>query len=141
MDNDYVRNIRQTGEISGGRSDATLNAGGVRIGTAEIYAAIEDIPEVADAISFGQDWTGDTRIVHIVTLADGHELDADLRKRIKTAIRTRCSPRHVPKSSTRLVLCPAHAPESSLRKQFVMQSMVAQYRGAKHSLTPEASMR
>jgi len=88
------------GIVIHGRSDATLNAGGVRIGTAEIYAAIEDIPEITDAISFGQDWDGDTRIVLIVVLADGHELDANLRKRITTAIRTRCSPRHVPQVLT-----------------------------------------
>lgn len=79
-----------------GRSDATLNSGGVRIGTAEIYAAIEDFPEITDAITFGQDWDDDTRIVLILTLGAGYALDDDLRARIKTAIRTRCSPRHVP---------------------------------------------
>ncbi|NQW31394.1 MAG: acetoacetate--CoA ligase [Actinomycetales bacterium] len=93
---DHASWTENGGIVIHGRSDATLNAGGVRIGTAEIYAAIEDIREITDAISFAQDWDGDTRIVLIVTLADGHELDADLRKRIKTAIRTRCSPRHVP---------------------------------------------
>jgi acetoacetyl-CoA synthetase len=93
---DHASWTENGGIVIHGRSDATLNAGGVRIGTAEIYAAIEDIPEIADAISFGQEWDGDTRIVLIVTLADGYELDADLLKRIKTAIRTRCSPRHVP---------------------------------------------
>ena len=79
-----------------GRSDATLNSGGVRIGTAEIYAAIEDFPEITDAITFGQDWDGDTRIVLIIALAEGHLLDDDLRARVKETIRTRCSPRHVP---------------------------------------------
>lgn len=97
---DHASWTENGGIVIHGRSDATLNAGGVRIGTAEIYAAIEDIPEVTDAIAFGQDWDGDTRIVLIVTLADGHELDADLRKRITTAIRTRCSPRHVPQVLT-----------------------------------------
>lgn len=97
---DHASWTQNGGIVIHGRSDATLNAGGVRIGTAEIYAAIEDIPEVTDAIAFGQDWEGDTRIVLIVSLVDGHELDADLRKRITTAIRTRCSPRHVPQVLT-----------------------------------------
>ena len=79
-----------------GRSDATLNSGGVRIGTAEIYAAIQDLAEITDAITFGQDWDGDTRIVLVVVLADGYALDDDLRGRINMTLRTRCSPRHVP---------------------------------------------
>ncbi|MFM8155143.1 MAG: acetoacetate--CoA ligase [Actinomycetes bacterium] len=79
-----------------GRSDATLNSGGVRIGTAEIYAAIEDFPEITDAIAFGQEWEEDTRIVLIIALAPASSLDDDLRIRIRSALRTRCSPRHVP---------------------------------------------
>ena len=93
---DHASWTERGGVVIHGRSDATLNAGGVRIGTAEIYAAIEDFPEITDAITFGQDWDGDTRIVLIITLGAGYALDDDLRARIKTAIRTRCSPRHVP---------------------------------------------
>jgi acetoacetyl-CoA synthetase len=93
---DHASWTERGGVIIHGRSDATLNSGGVRIGTAEIYAAIEDFPEITDAITFGQDWDGDTRIVLIISLASGCTLDDDLRARIKTVIRTRCSPRHVP---------------------------------------------
>jgi acetoacetyl-CoA synthetase len=93
---DHASWTERGGVVIHGRSDATLNAGGVRIGTAEIYAAIEDFPEITDAITFGQDWDGDTRIVLIITLGTGYALDDDLRARIRTAIRTRCSPRHLP---------------------------------------------
>jgi acetoacetyl-CoA synthetase len=93
---DHASWTERGGVVIHGRSDATLNSGGVRIGTAEIYAAIEDFPEITDAITFGQDWDGDTRIVLIISLASGYTLDDDLRTRIKSTIRTRCSPRHVP---------------------------------------------
>ena len=93
---DHASWTENGGMIIHGRSDATLNAGGVRIGTAEIYAALDDFPEITDAITFGQEWDGDTRIVLIIVLADGYDLDEDLRARIKSALRSRCSPRHVP---------------------------------------------
>ena len=93
---DHASWTEHGGVVIHGRSDATLNAGGVRIGTAEIYAAIEDFPEITDAITFGQDWDSDTRIVLIIALAEGHTLDDNLRARVKASIRTRCSPRHVP---------------------------------------------
>jgi acetoacetyl-CoA synthetase len=79
-----------------GRSDATLNAGGVRIGTAEIYRQVERFDEVAEALAVGQPFDGDTRIVLFVRLAPDAELDDDLRQRIATRLRTECSPRHVP---------------------------------------------
>ena len=79
-----------------GRSDATLNPGGVRIGTAEIYRQVEQLPEVEEAIVVGQDWDGDVRVVLFVRLAAGRALDEDLIKRIKTRIREGCTPRHVP---------------------------------------------
>ncbi|MEE4609175.1 MAG: acetoacetate--CoA ligase [Desulfobacteraceae bacterium] len=79
-----------------GRSDATLNPGGVRIGTADIYTALETVEEVADSVVVGQKWQDDVRVVLFVTLAEGRKLDEALVKRIKTAVREACSPRHVP---------------------------------------------
>ena len=79
-----------------GRSDATLNPGGVRIGTAEIYNQVEQMPEVVEALCIGQDLDNDVRVVLFVRLAAGVALDDDLEKRIKTKIRTGASPRHVP---------------------------------------------
>jgi len=79
-----------------GRSDATLNPQGVRIGTAEIYRQVEPMEEIADSIVVGQDWEGDQRVVLFVVMAEGHELTPDLERRIRRAIREQCSPRHVP---------------------------------------------
>jgi acetoacetyl-CoA synthetase len=79
-----------------GRSDATLNASGVRIGTAEIYRQVEQLPQVAEAVAVAQEWDGDTRIVLFVRLAEGAVLDDALRDTIKRTLRERCSPRHVP---------------------------------------------
>ncbi|MEM7326313.1 MAG: acetoacetate--CoA ligase [Actinomycetota bacterium] len=93
---DYASWTDRGGMIIHGRSDATLNASGVRIGTAEIYRVVEQLPQILEAIAVGQEWDGDTRIVLFVRLADGAELDADLTATIKTELRTKCSPRHVP---------------------------------------------
>ncbi len=79
-----------------GRSDATLNPGGVRIGTAEIYREAESMDEVEEALAIGQEWESDTRIVLFVRLADGAMLDDGLRDRIRRRIREHASPRHVP---------------------------------------------
>lgn len=79
-----------------GRSDATLNVGGVRIGTAEIYAALADHPAVVDSLAFGQEWEGDTRIVLLVIVTPGTAMDDDVERSIRAAIRAACSPRHVP---------------------------------------------
>ena len=79
-----------------GRSDATLNPGGVRIGTAEIYREAESMAEVEEALAIGQEWEGDTRIVLFVRLAAGAALDDGLRERIRRRIRERASPRHTP---------------------------------------------
>ena len=84
------------GLVIHGRSDATLNAGGVRIGTAEIYRQVERLPEVAEALAIGQEWDDDTRIVLFVRMADGAELDDQLVGTIKRTLRENCSPRHVP---------------------------------------------
>ena len=84
------------GFIIHGRSDATLNVAGVRIGTGEIYAALEHVPGVVDALAFAQVWDADTRMVLLVVLAPGTALDDDLRARIRSTLRERGSPRHVP---------------------------------------------
>ena len=79
-----------------GRSDATLNPGGVRIGTAEIYRQVENLDEVIESICVGQDWDDDIRVVLFVHLRDGLQLDADLQSRIRKAVRDNTTPRHVP---------------------------------------------
>jgi acetoacetyl-CoA synthetase len=79
-----------------GRSDTTLNPGGVRIGTAEIYRRVDQFEEVAESLVFGQEWESDTRIVLLVRLVDGVELTPELTADIKHAIRVGCTPRHVP---------------------------------------------
>jgi acetoacetyl-CoA synthetase len=93
---DYAALTEHDGLIIYGRSDAVLNPGGVRIGTAEIYTAVEALPEIAEALAVAQDWQGDVRIVLFVRLQSGHTLDAELDKKIRTTIRTRTTPRHVP---------------------------------------------
>ncbi len=93
---DFAEITESGGVIIHGRSDAVLNPGGVRIGTAEIYRQVEQIPEVQEAICVGQDWQGDVRVILFVRLAEGFRLDGALEKRIKTPIRSNCTPRHVP---------------------------------------------
>lgn len=93
---DFAAITETDGFIIYGRSDATLNAGGVRIGTAEIYAEVERIPEVLEALAIGQQIGHDTRIVLFVRLSPGTEFDAAFEKRLRTAIRAGASPRHVP---------------------------------------------
>ena len=84
------------GVVIAGRSDATLNPGGVRIGTAEIYRQVERLPEIAEALAVGQQWDGDERVVLFVKLQPGCVLDDALRARIATEIRANTTPRHVP---------------------------------------------
>ena len=79
-----------------GRSDATLNPGGVRIGTAEIYRQVERLDEVVESLVIGQDWDNDVRVVLFVRLRDGLDLDDALVRRIKDTIRANTTPRHVP---------------------------------------------
>lgn len=93
---DYAEITAHDGFIIHGRSDATLNPGGVRIGTAELYAQVERIPEVLEALAIGQDWENDVRIVLFVRLAQGATLDDALKAAIKRRIREGASPRHVP---------------------------------------------
>ena len=93
---DYAELTPRGGLIIHGRSDAVLNPGGVRIGTAEIYRQVEQVPEVLEAICVGQDWEGDVRVVLFVRLREGHALDDALRERIRKQIRANATPRHVP---------------------------------------------
>lgn len=93
---DFAEWTEHDGIVIHGRSDATLNPGGVRIGTAEIYNQVEQMDEIAEALCIGQEWDDDVRVVLFVRLAPGVSLTDDLAKAIKTRIRTGASPRHVP---------------------------------------------
>jgi len=93
---DWIERTEHNGFIIHGRSDATLNPGGVRIGTAEIYRQVEQIPEVVESIAVGQNWDGDVRVILFVVLKENAQLNEDLVKTIKTRIRSGASPRHVP---------------------------------------------
>ena len=93
---DFIALTDHDGIVIYGRSDATLNPGGVRIGTAEIYRQVEQLPEVEESLVIGQDWDNDVRVVLFVKLRAGRDLDDELIKRIKSQIRSGCTPRHVP---------------------------------------------
>jgi acetoacetyl-CoA synthetase len=93
---DFAEWTEHGGMIIHGRSDATLNPGGVRIGTAEIYNQVEQMPEIVEALCIGQDFDSDVRVVLFVRLAAGVKLDAELDRAIKGKIRSGASPRHVP---------------------------------------------
>jgi acetoacetyl-CoA synthetase len=93
---DFAMWTEHGGIVITGRSDTTLNPGGVRIGTGEIYRQVEQIPSVVESLVFGQEWDGDTRIVLLVRLADGVVLDDELVSDVKARIRAGCTPRHVP---------------------------------------------
>jgi acetoacetyl-CoA synthetase len=84
------------GVIIHGRSDTTLNPGGVRIGTAEIYRVVDALPDVDESLAFGQKWDDDVRVVLLVHLREGTSLTDELRNEIRTRIRHACTPRHVP---------------------------------------------
>jgi len=94
---DWAERTGHDGLIIYGRSDATLNPGGVRIGTAEIYRQVERLPEVVESLVIAQDWEDDVRVVLFVRLRDGIQLDEPLRERIRREIRAHASPHHVPK--------------------------------------------
>jgi acetoacetyl-CoA synthetase len=100
---DYATLTEHDGLVIHGRSDAVLNPGGVRIGTAEIYAVVESLDEIVEALAVGQDWNGDVRVVLFVRLKPGVVLDDPLKKKIRDAIRGGTTPRHVP---TRIIAVP-----------------------------------
>ncbi|UCJ15553.1 acetoacetate--CoA ligase [Pseudomonas sp. MM211] len=93
---DYAEQTPHGGLIIHGRSDAVLNPGGVRIGTAEIYRQVEKVEQVLESIAIGQQWDGDVRVVLFVRLRDGVQLDEALQKQICQVIRANTTPRHVP---------------------------------------------
>ncbi len=93
---DFAEITPHHGLIIYGRSDAVLNPGGVRIGTAEIYRQVEKIPEILDSVVIGQNWEGDVRVVLFVKLREGVSLNEPLQKRIRDLLRKNASPRHVP---------------------------------------------
>ncbi|MXW96069.1 MAG: AMP-binding protein, partial [Acidimicrobiaceae bacterium] len=93
---DFASRTPSGGFVISGRSDATLNPGGVRIGTAEIYRRVDTMPEVGESIAVGQPYGADTRIVLFVRMSSGHELTDELRDAIRRRIRAELSPRHVP---------------------------------------------
>jgi acetoacetyl-CoA synthetase len=93
---DYASITPRGGVIIYGRSDAVLNPGGVRIGTAEIYRQVEKLPEILESIAVGQEWNGDVRVVLFVKLREGVALDEPLRKTIRETIRANTTARHVP---------------------------------------------
>ena len=93
---DHALLTEHEGIVIYGRSDAVLNPGGVRIGTAEIYRQVEQLPEVLESIAVGQDWDNDVRVILFVRLREGAQLDDALRDRIKKQIRDNTTPRHVP---------------------------------------------
>ena len=93
---DYVEITSRGGVIIYGRSDATLNPGGVRIGTADIYSQVESLPEIADSLAVGQNWEGDVRIILFVKLAEGFQFTGELKEKIRETIRQNTTPRHVP---------------------------------------------
>ncbi|MEW5722969.1 MAG: acetoacetate--CoA ligase [Thermodesulfobacteriota bacterium] len=103
---DFIKITRHGGLVIYGRSDATLNPGGVRIGTADIYSVVETLPEVADSLVVGQDWDNDVRIILFVKMNPGQELTEELKNRIKRAIRENTSPRHVPAKVIRIADIP-----------------------------------
>jgi len=93
---DYMELTERGGVVIYGRSDATLNPGGVRVGTAEIYRLVDTLDEVSDSLVIGQPWQNDERIILFVKLTEGFEFNDDLARKIKTLIKENATPRHVP---------------------------------------------
>ncbi|PWK45718.1 acetoacetate--CoA ligase [Pseudomonas sp. OV226] len=93
---DYAEQLPHGAMMIHGRSDAVLNPGGVRIGTAEIYRQVEKVPQVLDSVAIGQQWQGDVRVVLFVRVREGVELDEALQQQIRQVIRDNTTPRHVP---------------------------------------------
>jgi len=93
---DYAKITKNGGFIIFGRSDTTLNPGGVRLGTAEIYNLVEKFDEIQESIVIGQSWNNDIRIILFVVLNEGYELTDKIKEKIKKIIKTEASPRHVP---------------------------------------------
>lgn len=93
---DFIQINERGGVVIYGRSDATLNPGGVRMGTAEIYRQVEAMPEIEDSLVVGQNWQNDVRVILFVKMLPGYEMSDELKNRIRKTIRSNASPRHVP---------------------------------------------
>ena len=93
---DFAQTTDNGGFIIFGRSDTTLNPGGVRLGTSEIYSVVEKFEEIQESIVIGQSWKNDIRIVLFIVLNEGYNLTNEIKEKIKKAIRSNTSPRHVP---------------------------------------------
>ena len=93
---DFAKMTNNGGFVIFGRSDTTLNPGGVRLGTAEIYSVVEKLEEIQESIVIGQSWKNDIRIILFIVLNKGHNLTNEIKKKIKDAIKINASPRHVP---------------------------------------------
>ncbi len=100
---DFIMITERGGVIMYGRSDATLNPGGVRIGTAEIYRRLDAMEELEDSVIVGQSWNNDVRVILFVKMAAGFDLNDDLQNKIRADIRANASPRHVP---AKIIACP-----------------------------------
>jgi len=93
---DFAEITTNGGMVIHGRSDATLNPGGVRIGTADIYSVVETFAEIADSVIIGQEWKDDVRVILFLKMAPNHMLDDELKSKVKDKIKNQTSPRHVP---------------------------------------------
>jgi len=93
---DYIKITGHGGIVVYGRSDATLNPGGVRIGTAEIYRIVEELEEIHDSLAVGKKWNGDEKVILFVSLNEGIELNHTLVEKIKSELKSKATPRHVP---------------------------------------------
>ena len=93
---DFAKITNRGGFIIFGRSDTTLNPGGVRLGTAEIYSVVEKFEEIQESIVIGQSWKNDIRVILFVVFNKGYNLNDDIKKKIKKTIKIDVSPRHVP---------------------------------------------
>ena len=93
---DFAKITNNGGFIIFGRSDTTLNPGGVRLGTAEIYSVVEKFKEIQESIVIGQSWKNDIRVILFVVLNKGYNLNDDIKEKIKKSIKINASPRHVP---------------------------------------------
>jgi acetoacetyl-CoA synthetase len=93
---DYIKINKDGSIVVYGRSDATLNPGGVRIGTAEIYRIVEEMEEIVDSIAVGKKINGDEKVILFVVLSENEKLNKSLKNKIKSALKKKATPRHVP---------------------------------------------
>lgn len=119
---DYISVSEQGGVVFHGRSDATLNIAGVRIGTSEVYRVVNTIDAILDSVVVAQRWQGDARMVLFVRIRDGLELDDELQESIRAALRKRASPRHVPELILQVDAFP-HTRAGKLAERYVRDAV------------------